>query len=54
MRKNFDYCGACEASKKSPHAFLKINKPDQAPRAMFTVINEDMPGQADMDINVGD
>lgn len=41
VRKNFDYCAACEATKDHPHAFLKINDPAQAPRAMFTVMNED-------------
>lgn len=43
VRKNFDYCAACEATKDHPHAFLKINDPAQAPRAMFTVMNEDEP-----------
>jgi len=28
VRKNFDYCSACEATKASPHAFLKIPTPD--------------------------
>jgi len=52
--KNFDYCEKCEQSKGHPHAFLKINNPDQAPRAMFTVVNEDMPNvQADGEIDEG-
>lgn len=28
VRKNFDYCSACESTKASPHAFLKIPTPD--------------------------
>ena len=52
VKKNFDFCASCEATKDHPHAFLKITKPGQAPRAMFTVINENMPGEADLDFNV--
>ena len=47
--KNFDYCENCEQTKGHPHAFLKINNPDQAPRAMFTVVNEDMPNVQNVD-----
>jgi len=52
VRKNFDYCANCEATKTSPHAFLKIDTPAQAPRAMFTIIDENTPGEADIDINL--
>lgn len=54
VTKNFDFCAQCESTKEHPHAFLKIAKPDQAPRAMFTVIDETVPGEADIDINVND
>lgn len=54
VTKNFDYCSACEATKKHPHPFLKISKPEQAPRVMFTVIDENTPGEADIDMNIGD
>lgn len=47
--KDFDYCEKCEQTKGHPHAFLKINNPDQAPRAMFTVVNEDMPNVQNVD-----
>merc|ERR1712224_419593 len=52
VRKNFDYCQNCEQNKESPHAFLKIDRPEQAPRAMFTIIDENTPGEADIDINM--
>jgi len=51
--KNFDYCSACEETKPHDHAFLKINKPEQAPISMFCVVNEDAPNvNADADINM--
>jgi len=40
--KNFDYCATCEERRGHDHAFLKIMKPDQAPKAIFTVIDENM------------
>lgn len=49
--KNFDYCEKCEQTKAHPHAFLKINNPEQAPRAMFTVVNEDMPANVDGEVD---
>jgi hypothetical protein len=55
VRKNYDLCAKCEASKEHPYAFLAIKEPSQAPKAMYTVINEDteMPTSqpADGDIN---
>lgn len=41
--KNFDFCAMCEERRAHDHAFLKIYKPQQVPKTMFTVINEDMP-----------
>lgn len=38
--KNFDFCATCEERKGHEHAFLKIQNPDQAPTAIFTVIDE--------------
>lgn len=40
--KNFDFCATCEERRGHEHAFLKIMKPDQAPKAIFTVIDENM------------
>lgn len=42
--KDFDYCEKCEATKPHDHPFIKINDPKQAPRALFTVVNEEVPG----------
>ena len=41
--KNFDFCQMCEERRGHEHAFLKIYKPEQAPKAMFTVIDENIP-----------
>ena len=40
--KNFDFCSVCEERKPHDHAFLKIKDLGQAPKAMFTVIDENM------------
>jgi len=40
--KDFDYCEACEASKDHPHAFLKIKRAGTAPKAIFTVVDDQM------------
>lgn len=45
VTKDFDYCANCEATKPHEHAFIKIKEPSQAPKAIFTVINEEIPGQ---------
>lgn len=46
--KNFDYCSTCEERRTHQHAFLKIDRPEQAPKAIFTVIDDNIPdGQAD-------
>lgn len=51
--KNFDYCSACEETKPHEYPFLKINKPDQVPISMITVVNEDAANvKADADIHV--
>lgn len=39
--ENFDYCKECEKNKSHPHPFLKIRTPEQAPKFLFTAINDD-------------
>lgn len=43
VMKDFDFCSECEATKKHDYPMLKINKPNQAPVAMMTVIDEKTP-----------
>lgn len=43
VKKDFDFCATCEERKDHEYAFLKITKPEQAPTAIFTVIDENMP-----------
>ena len=51
--KDFDYCAACEEKGDHAHAFLKITTPGQAPKAIFTVIDENMPdAKADIEIDI--
>jgi hypothetical protein len=51
--KDFDFCAMCEERRGHDHAFLKIYKPEQAPVAMFTVIDENMKNaKADIEQNV--
>jgi len=51
--KNFDFCATCEERRGHDHPFLKIYKPEQVPKAMFTVINENMKNaKADIEQNV--
>ncbi len=38
--KDFDYCEDCEAKIEHEHAFLKIKHPNQAPRMIFTAIEQ--------------
>lgn len=38
--RDFDYCEACEASIEHEHAFLKIKNPGQAPKLIFTAIEQ--------------
>lgn len=52
VTKDFDYCSTCEERKPHPHPFIKINKPGQAPTAIFTVIDENTPGKADIERDV--
>lgn len=52
--KDFDFCAMCEERRGHDHAFLKIYKPHQAPKAMFTVIDETMPNaKADIEQEIG-
>jgi len=39
--KNFDFCETCEERVGHEHPFIKINKPEQAPKMIVTAINED-------------
>ena len=39
--KNFDFCETCEERFDHEHAFIKINKPGQAPKVIVTGVNED-------------
>jgi hypothetical protein len=41
--QDFDYCEKCEASVEHPHPFLKIKDPKHHPRAMITILDEDIP-----------
>ena len=43
--EDFDYCEKCEASIEHPHPFLKIKDPKHKPRAIITILEEDLPGQ---------
>jgi hypothetical protein len=54
VRKDFDYCANCEATKDHEYAMLKINRPEQCPKAIFTVIGEDMPANADHEAEINE
>jgi len=55
VRKNFDYCAMCEERRGHEYAFLKIYKAEQAPKAMFTVVDDSMPNaKADIEQNVNE
>jgi hypothetical protein len=41
--QDFDYCEKCEASVEHPHPFLKIKDPKHHPRALITILDEDIP-----------
>lgn len=41
--KSFDYCSKCEAFKDHEHAMLKIKRPEQCPKAILTIIGDDIP-----------
>jgi hypothetical protein len=51
VRKDFDFCERCEATKDHPHAFLKIKRAGDAPKAIFTTINDRQPGKADIEVD---
>ena len=54
VRKDYDLCANCEATKPQEYAMLKINKPEQCPKAIFTVIGEDMPADADHEAQINE
>jgi len=41
--QDFDYCENCEQSIEHPHPFLKIKNSTQNPKAILTVLEEDLP-----------
>jgi len=41
--EDFDYCEKCEQNIEHPHPFLKIKDPKHRPRAIITVLEEDLP-----------
>jgi len=46
---DFDFCEKCEDSIDHPHAFLKIKRPEQAPRILITsLFDDEIPG---LDVN---
>ena len=38
---DFDFCEECEAKDTHPHPFLKIRRPDQAPKKIMVAIEDD-------------
>jgi len=43
--EDFDYCEKCEQNIEHPHPFLKIKDPKHRPRAIITVLEEDLPAE---------
>lgn len=41
--QDFDYCEKCESTIEHPHPFLKIRDPKHNPKAIITVLEEDLP-----------
>ena len=41
--KNFDYCEVCEERLGHEHPFIKILRPEDAPKTIVVGINEDEP-----------
>eukprot|EP01006_Ploeotia_vitrea_P054482 TRINITY_DN67890_c0_g1_i1.p2 TRINITY_DN67890_c0_g1~~TRINITY_DN67890_c0_g1_i1.p2 ORF type:complete len:116 (-),score=2.85 TRINITY_DN67890_c0_g1_i1:431-778(-) len=39
---DFDYCEKCEAEKEHSHPFLKIKKPELAPKAIFVSLEDNI------------
>jgi len=39
--RNFDFCSRCEEIMEHPHAFLKINKPEDAPLSLVVALMEE-------------
>jgi hypothetical protein len=55
VSKDFDFCEKCEATKDHPYAFLKIKRAGDAPKAIFTVVDEKMGDtKPDIDVNIND
>jgi len=53
--KNFDFCAMCEERRGHEHAFLKIYRPEQAPKALFTVVDENVPNcKPDIEQQIGE
>lgn len=51
--KNFDFCSVCEERRGHEYAFLKIYKPEQVPKVMFTVVDDNMKNvKADIEHNM--
>ena len=42
--KHFDFCSTCEERKPHDHAFLKINRPEQEPKAIYCVVDDNVKG----------
>lgn len=40
--ENFDLCEKCESKGDHPHPLLKIRVPNQAPKAIFAAIDDDL------------
>jgi len=43
--EDFDYCEKCEHSIDHPHPFLKIKDPKHRPKAIITVLEEELPAE---------
>jgi len=43
--EDFDYCEKCEQTIEHPHPFLKIKDPKHRPKAIITVLEEDLPAE---------
>lgn len=39
---DFDFCEKCEDSIDHPHPFLKIRRPEMAPKMIITAMNGDI------------
>lgn len=39
---DYDFCEKCESTKEHNHPFLKIRRPELAPKVIFAAIDEDI------------